>query len=770
EAAAQAEAAANLLAEENARALALAKQRAEEEERSTAAAKRLAEEQATAAAEKLREEAAAEVSALRAKAQDELKAATEQARRNTEQEMAAIRAKAEEDAKKAAAAAEQARLDAAAQAKAAAEILARAEEEAKALALAKQRTEQEEQALAVRKRLAEEQAQAAAQQAREEALAELAAIKAQAQEELKAAAEQARLNSEQELKMLRAKASEDSKRLMENALKEAALEVAPISPESEEDARLESSMAECAPPEAVAVSKALAEQERAIPVAGSIAKEPPAAVEKAGIRRQTTNGKRRFWVLLISAVVAAGCWKFLPGSSPDRALFSTVGGSFANPPLFVSGDGTHASPWKLNTMTAVPKPDTREAPVVVSLGDDIGNFFQSSPPAPIDMAVIFSNFHRLGARKAATAAVLAWETPDPIGLVALDKALGKFDSLVMAAPLSRGAVSSAMPGVFRRASLPLTKVHGDTSALPAVNRIPLTGVIFGGEKAVAGFSTLESEASVEFPPLIARWEDRVVFAFPLLTVLQRNNFPLDGVEIRLGEYIKLSPSGPVVPLDDFGRLAMPVKPMAAYKEISAEALIDGGDGLFPKTAPDPVILRDDQSAAEPATRAFSKKLSAMVAAIASNEGFASITAYPRLPAGFETGILAFIVIALTVLCGLPVFSRNVTFSALAGVVLSAQWLGAGMASAWLPLLPSLAAIAAAALVSQLMGESSPAPAAEVIELPVETEVPIEPEPEPTPEPEPVAKPPAKKAVEKKPPAKKPPASRKSRSKKPPKGK
>lgn len=557
--------------------------------------------------------------------------------------------------------------------------------------------------------------------------------------------------------MRRAKAREESKMLMENALEEATSEVALISPAED--------MAST-----TAVTGVRDERQSTIPVAGSLAKEQPHAGEKVRIRKQGSNGKRRFCVLLVSAAIATGCWKFLPGSGIDRALFSAVAGSFANPPLFVSGNGTHVSPWKLNSMTAVPKPDKREAPVVVSLGDDLANFFQSSPPAPIDLAVIFSNFHRLGAKKAATAAVLAWEAPDPIGLAALDKALGKFDSLVMAAPLSRGAVSSAMPAAFRRASLPLTKIAGDPSALPAVNRISLPGVIFGGETAVAGFSTLESEPSAESPPLMARWEDRVVFAFPLLTVLQRNNFSLDGVEIHLGEYIKLSPSGPVVPLDDFGRLATPIKSMAAFKEISAEAIIDGGDGLFPKTAPDPVILRDDQSAAEPATRAFSKKLSAMVAAIASNEGFSSTAIYPRLPGIFETGMLAVLVFALAALAGRPAFSRYTAFSMLAGVVLAAQWIGAGMASVWLPVLPLLATIAAAAMVSKLIPEYSPVPAAPSVEPPAE----ISPAPElesgkprAPKAPNSYAEKPAQKIAEKEPPAKKAATRRKPRTKTPP---
>ena len=205
-------------------------------------------------------------------------------------------------------------------------------------------------------------------------------------------------------------------------------------------------------------------------------------------------------------------------------------------------------------------------------------------------------------RHLATAAVLAWDTPDPIGLMALDKAIARFDSLVMAAPLARGATPEPMPPAFRNASIATDDVHGDTSLFPVVNRIPLSGIILGRENTLAGFQTLDSTPSRGFTQLIARWDDRFVFAFPLLVALQRFDFPVDGIEIRPGEYLKLSPSGPVIPLDRYGRLAVPVHPISPYAEFPAEALIDGGDDLFPKQAPEPVILRDDRSAAETATR------------------------------------------------------------------------------------------------------------------------------------------------------------------------
>ncbi|MGL4399447.1 MAG: hypothetical protein ACRCXD_06240, partial [Luteolibacter sp.] len=416
----------------------------------------------------------------------------------------------------------------------------------------------------------------------------------------------------------------------------------------------------------------------------------------------SVNYQLRLCVWFAAAVTTLVAWKWMPGTRLDRAAFATVARGSANGPLFISGAGSHSQPWTLQTFSSNSKPDQRQAPIIVSLGDDLEGFFQSSPPAPIDLAVIFSNFQRLGAEKAATAAVFAWEEPDPIGLAAFEKSLTGFDSLVMAAPLSRGVVAAQMPPSLRRASIPADRVHGDISSLPRVNRLPIPGVILGGETTIAGFSVLESEPASPLLPLLARWEDRVVFSFPLLTVLQRLDLPLDGIEVRLGAYLKLGPSGPIIPINDSGRIAMPVKSMAAYAEISAEALIDGGDDLFPKQAPDPVILRDDQSASEPATRAFSRGLSATIAFIASSGGLTEAGEFRRLPESWEILFLSGVVLILPTLCAASQFGRCLGITIMLGAVLTAQWVAFGLASTWLPGLPASAAILIAPVAAKFV--------------------------------------------------------------------
>jgi hypothetical protein len=480
--------------------------------------------------------------------------------------------------------------------------------------------------------------------------------------------------------------------------------------------------------------------------------------------------QRRFCVLLATAAAAAGVWQWVPGTGADRVALETVASGFANPPFFVEGAGTQAAPWRLRAFSSEARPDPRQAPLIVSLGDDVQGFFQSSPPAPIDLAVMLTNFRRLGAKKAATAAVLAWEEADPIAFAALEGVLEKFDSLVMAAPLSRGAVASPLPPAFRRASVPIDALKGDASDLPVVNRIPLPGVLLGGENSAAGFSVLESEEASRFVPMLARWEDRVVFSFSLLTVLQRLDLTPDRLEIRPGEFLKLGSNGPVVPIDRYGRLTLPLRRLDGFAEIPAERLIDGGDGLFPKAAPEPVILRDDRSSAEPATQAFSRNLAAAIATIASEDGLAPSRIYPRLPSKVEACLLAAVVMILTLLAGTAELTRRLGGLVLGGACLAAQWIGVGIASVWLPGLPMLAAIATASAVAAMPLRKKAKSAPAVLPDPE-----LAPEPEPVPEPVPVEKPPARKRAPAKPAvksapekaaAKKPPAAKPKKEKSP----
>lgn len=417
--------------------------------------------------------------------------------------------------------------------------------------------------------------------------------------------------------------------------------------------------------------------------------------------------QRRFRIALVASFAAVLGWFFIPGSPVDRQVFLTISRASAKPPFFVSGNGSHVSPWTLRTLASQSTAeDVRKAPVVVSLGDDHEGVFQTIPPSPIDLAVVLNNIHRLGGCHAATSVVLAWDSPDAIGLAALDRAIARFDSIVMAAPLSRGAVPEMMPASFRKASIPLGEIKGAITELPIVNRIPIPGIILGGENTMAGFQNLDSEPDNASFPMLARWGDRAVFSFPLLVALQRLNLPLQGIQVRLGESIKLGPDGPTIPIDSYGRLGYPPPQIDAFAKIPTAALIDGGADLIPKSASKPVILRDDRSAAESNTRMFSRMLPGLVAAISSNVGLSPELAYRRLHPAWEGGGLFLLVVLLTAFSKLRTPSRNKIYLLIAGMCVTAQIVTAVVAAMWLPGLAALAAVCGAFLVSRLTKKST----------------------------------------------------------------
>jgi len=370
-----------------------------------------------------------------------------------------------------------------------------------------------------------------------------------------------------------------------------------------------------------------------------------------------------------------------------------VARSSANPPFIIAGNGSQSQPWSLRVLAPHRKADPKEVPAIVSLGDDPQGIFQSSPPSPVDIAVVLKNTRRLGADKAAISAVLAWDEPDVIALSALDGELAAFSSLVTTAPVSRSATANPLPPTFRRASIPLDQIGGDTSAIPSINRVSLPGVILGGDSALSGFSMIEQDISTS-TPLIARWDDRAVFAFPLIAVLAAKGIPLESLEIQLGNFIKLGPSGPVIPIDAFGRLAVTPGSVEETVRVAADAVIDS-DQPLPRNDSGFVLLRDDQSSAEETTRAFSKKVAPLIAAISSGAGMTPEQTFRRLGERWDLGILGGIVFILSLLTTATRFGRHIGFGIVAAVTVIAHFTLAGFASIWLPTLPILGAILAA---------------------------------------------------------------------------
>lgn len=401
-------------------------------------------------------------------------------------------------------------------------------------------------------------------------------------------------------------------------------------------------------------------------------------------------------MLVTAAAVGLAVWKFAPAFSGftelDRAVFETSVRTFANPPYFVSGNGSHEQPWTLRTMTGGTSAKAQEAPTVISIGDDPDGVFQTSPPSAVDYAVILRNLKRLGVRRVAIPAVMAWDESDPIALTAVDARLSEFDSAVTAAPLTRGARQDDLPLPFLLASIPVGNVKGDVTALPVVNRLSFPGTFLGSGRTLAGFSMLESEPGP--PALMARWKDRIVFSFPVIAALADSGQSVDRIEVRLGSYMKLGPAGPVVPIDANGRLASSAV-RATGKVVPAHAVIDANELEVSGT----VLVRDDRTSAEQPTKAFSASVADTFTVIRRETGLASPKVFRRLSVSGELTLVAVLAAVLAVSASMSKFRLRLHFGAFAILILIVQLTTLAWGSLWLPLYPSLCAIAAGYLVA-----------------------------------------------------------------------
>jgi len=411
------------------------------------------------------------------------------------------------------------------------------------------------------------------------------------------------------------------------------------------------------------------------------------------------NPRLRFLsVLIVSAATAWYAWKFLPSGPVDRFLVKTMASTTANPPFIIAGAGTQDSPWSLRVLAPYQKSDPKHEPAVVSLGDDTDGIFQASPPSPVDLAVVLKNMRRLGAEKPAISALLAWEEPEAIAISALDGAMEAFPGVTTATPLSRGATGTPIPPTFRRGSIALSQVRGDLTNLPAVNRLPLPGVILGGDNARSGFTLLEHDPGGA--PMLALWDDRVVLSFALVAVLAERGLPFDEVEVELGNFIKLGAKGPYIPIDRTGRISTPPGKSGDSRLLRAELLGDI-QGETPLKEAGLVVLRDDQSNAEAPTRAFSARVSPLLADISSGTGMSREHILTRPEEWRELTILGIAAVLLAMPFRRGRFGRGVVYAVVGAAALAIHLTAFLTTSVWPPTLAVIAAVGGAFFVSHL---------------------------------------------------------------------
>ncbi len=423
--------------------------------------------------------------------------------------------------------------------------------------------------------------------------------------------------------------------------------------------------------------------------------------------------------LVAAAVVVA---VMAAGHALEHLAFRGFAHGVANPPMFIE-DGRPGSTeaFRLRTpLSHAARPSGPADLMVVALEDDAEGLFQEFPHAAVDLALIMRNMERHGAKSAAIGATLAWEAPDTIGLITLNNALDRFETVITSVPLTRAAAAEPLPAAFRRASLDPAVVHGPHVALPVVNRPAVANAILGNDNALAGFTSIEPSDAPSRPPLLARWDDRVVLAFPLLAALQQLGKTPEDLEIHIGSHIRIGGAGGmIVPIDGGGRLAVDAAPAEAVRRLAAGMFFEPGFSLDDETGelPEAWLLRDDRGILDRAFRSHSRELVPVVATITQEAGLGEPGVFHRPPGKVTVVLLGGWIVLLTALKRIGGFAMDVGFVlAVAGMALL-QWLAFSLANIWFPGVPALTALAVVWPIAkitadpQAVGKAIPSPAA-----------------------------------------------------------
>ncbi len=405
---------------------------------------------------------------------------------------------------------------------------------------------------------------------------------------------------------------------------------------------------------------------------------------------------------IVTAVMAMLVWFFVPGKGVDRELLLLTAAGMVDEPIEIEGSGSHANPWQLSSYQ---EPFASVAVTgTVGLKDNLDEIFQSSPHSPIDIAVIFNNMRRLGTQQLACSVLLSWEDPDAIGLAAMESALSEFESVTLAAPVTRGAVSETMPPGFRRASIPIEQISGDVSALPVVNRISVPNLIHGGDNSMLGFEVIDSEPMTEKLPLMARWDDRVILSFPLVAILQRFDVPIEGIRVDVGSHLQATKEGARIPIDEFGRLDLKLD-QQTETELLAEDLIDAEMGSPDLPHLGKVILCDFRSHADITSRDFNRAIIPGINKILSggDRTEAKALKFSRISSVLEMSFLLIMALGLSVTSQLTRRTHSLVCLVAIPACLLGLWIGA-QNGLWLPGVAMLATVITAWLSSFAWGQ------------------------------------------------------------------
>ncbi len=249
-----------------------------------------------------------------------------------------------------------------------------------------------------------------------------------------------------------------------------------------------------------------------------------------------------------------------------------------------------------NTVTSralITQPENAQKFKIIAITDDPDQVYESTPPSPLDYAVILHTLRERGAENIVLTTQMSWDGDLGITATALSGKLSDYKYAAIPLSLTRGVTAEKVPSPLRQSIIPFTNITGNQTLIPIVNQVSLPCLISDSGKTRAGFSKIENlTEDHDTIPMICIWQDEgIIPSIELLTLMTLYKVSPDEVSIHCGKHIRLGPDGPIIGIGKFGQIALPsdTANINSIPTTKAEDLITLAKPENKNTAPDPHI-------------------------------------------------------------------------------------------------------------------------------------------------------------------------------------
>ncbi len=255
---------------------------------------------------------------------------------------------------------------------------------------------------------------------------------------------------------------------------------------------------------------------------------------------------------------------------------------------------------------------------IVRLADS-AVLFDSAEPQPSEYGVLFGRAYRAGARNLVISHQLRWDDAEGLELRALDLALRPFESVGLPVSLSEVPRPSRSPSWLDSSVLNGDSIVGDSSKLPIMNQVDDQLALNDSElKLQFGFPDFglrDTQYRTDTrKPLLVKWGDGFLPSWSLSLAMKLTGVEAEGVTFEPGNHLRLGATGPVIPIDNFGRARWDelgeITWAGGPKEYLAKSLFPIGEVDLPELPKNTVLLDErNESLTEQSDRLWTEAFS-----------------------------------------------------------------------------------------------------------------------------------------------------------------